>query len=128
MRPEPRLPRRRRIALTSLIDVIFILLLFFLLSSTFTRYGEISLSTAGTAAGGTTEAAPLFLRLGSGDLSLNGAAHTLDTIGSALTDIAPEDGEARILVSVEDDVTSQRLVELLILLQPLDWAIVSVLG
>jgi hypothetical protein len=37
--------------LTSLIDVIFILLLFFMLSSTFTRYGELSLSTAQAAGG-----------------------------------------------------------------------------
>ena len=39
--------RRRRVALTSLIDVIFLLLLFFMLSSTFLKFGEIKLDLVG---------------------------------------------------------------------------------
>ncbi|MEM7303285.1 MAG: biopolymer transporter ExbD [Pseudomonadota bacterium] len=34
---------RRRLSLTSLIDVIFLLLLFFMLSSTFTRFADVEL-------------------------------------------------------------------------------------
>ena len=51
--------------MTSLIDVIFLLLLFFMLTSTFTRFSEVELTAAGsgTPPQAPTEA-PLFLRLG----------------------------------------------------------------
>lgn len=47
-------PRRRRVMnLTPLIDVVFLLLVFFMLASTFLKYGTVKLETAGagTAAG-----------------------------------------------------------------------------
>lgn len=114
--------------MTSLIDVIFILLLFFLLTSTFTRFGELSISTGGAGAG-TGSASPIFLRLEADGLTLNGTRHALDTITSALEAFAPGDGtDATVLISVADDVTSQRLVDLLVLLRPVDWADVTVLG
>jgi biopolymer transport protein ExbD len=130
MHRSGRLRRRRGIALTSLIDVIFILLLFFLLSSTFTRFGEISLATSPIGAGpGTAQTPPIFLQLSSDMLTLNGSRQGLATILPALQDIAPDQGgTARILVSVGDDVSSQRLVDLLIALRPLEWADVAVLG
>jgi len=128
MRREARLPRRRTIAMTSLIDVIFILLLFFLLTSTFTRFGELSVSTGGAGAG-IGSASPIFLRLDADGLTLNGTRHALDTIAPALEAFAPGDSTgATVLVSVADDVTSQRLVDLLVLLRPVDWADVTVLG
>ena len=40
--------RRRRLSMTSLIDVIFLLLLFFMLTSTFTRFSEVELTAAGS--------------------------------------------------------------------------------
>ncbi len=128
MRREARLPRRRTIAMTSLIDVIFILLLFFLLTSTFTRYGELSVSTGGTGTG-IASTSPIFLRLEADGLTLNGTPHALDTIAPALEAFAPGNGdEAAVLISVADDVTSQRLVDLLALLRPFGWADVTVLG
>jgi biopolymer transport protein ExbD len=90
MHRSGRLRRRRGIALTSLIDVIFILLLFFLLSSTFTRFGEISLATSPIGAGpGTAQTPPIFLQLSSDMLTLNGSRQGLATILPALQDIAP---------------------------------------
>ena len=114
--------------MTSLIDVIFILLLFFLLTSTFTRFGELSVSTGGAGAG-IAAGSPIFLRLEADGLTLNGTRHALDTIVPALEAFAPGNGdEAAVLISVADDVTSQRLVDLLALLRPFDWADVTVLG
>jgi biopolymer transport protein ExbD len=78
--------------------VIFILLLFFLLSSTFTRFGEISLATSPATPGrGTQTRAPIFLRLGADGVTLNGAAQTLDTLLPALEGrrIPPDDGDVR---------------------------------
>ena len=74
---------RRRLTLTSLIDVIFLLLLFFMLTSTFSTYGEIELSqaTAGSAAPGVpTER--LFVQIGAERLVLNGAPITLDELAT----------------------------------------------
>jgi biopolymer transport protein ExbD len=114
--------------MTSLIDVIFILLLFFLLTSTFTRFGELSVSTGGAGAGIAT-VSPIFLRLEADGLTLNGTHHALDTVASALEAFAPgDDSGATVLISVADGVSSQRLVDLLVLLRPLDWADVTVLG
>jgi biopolymer transport protein ExbD len=73
--------------------------------------------------------APVFLRLGAEDLTLNGTRHSLVTLPPALEGFAPgTGGTTPVLVSVEAEVTSQRLVDLLVVLQSLDWADVSVLG
>ena len=129
MRVDPGRPRRRRIALTSLIDVIFILLLFFLLTSTFSRFGEIRLATARETAGPVSDSPPVFVRLGPDDLTINGASSTLSDLAPALRVVAPTDGtDLLILVAVAPEVSSQRLVDLLMLLRPLNWANVSVLG
>lgn len=94
-------------ALTSLIDVIFLLLLFFMLTSTFSTYGELELSQA--VAGSTAEGPPterVFVQLGAERLALNGAEITLDDLAAALD-------EGQVLISLDDDVTAQRLVDLL---------------
>lgn len=106
-------PARRRatLSLTSLIDVIFLLLLFFMLSSTFSRQGEVEL----TAAGGGAEASgarPVFVQLGPEDLTLNAASVTLDGLAPALAAVA-EDEDALVLVALRPEVTAQRLIDLL---------------
>jgi biopolymer transport protein ExbD len=118
MLAERRAVRRRPVTLTPLIDVIFLLLLFFMLSSTFTRFAELPLSAAGSGAG-VAEAPPLFLRISPDGLSLNGAAQTLETLPGALGRIAGRDGDApaTILVAVAEGTSSQRLVDLLVVLR-----------
>lgn len=121
--------RPRRITLTPLIDVIFLLLLFFMLSSTFTRFAELPLMNAGGAAAG-DGTPPVFLRLGEEGLHLNGEALNLDALPAALAAFAPE-GDAdtvTLLVTLDAEVTSQDLVDLLVLLQGKTWLAVSVLN
>ncbi|CUH39283.1 Biopolymer transport protein ExbD/TolR [Jannaschia seosinensis] len=102
--------RRRRLSLTSLIDVIFLLLLFFMLTSSFSRFAEVELSAA-TEGAGASERPPLFLRLGADDISLNGQSLSLDALPAAL---ASEEDETRtLLVSLAGGVTAQRLTDLL---------------
>lgn len=48
MRIDIAIRRSRRPSLTSLIDVIFLLLLFFMLSSTFTRFSEVEIAGSST--------------------------------------------------------------------------------
>ncbi|MBF9052458.1 biopolymer transporter ExbD [Roseobacter sp. HKCCD9010] len=107
--------RRRALSLTSLIDVIFLLLLFFMLTSTFTRFSEIQLSAAGSGASAALpDTSPLFLRLSAESLALNG---TETAMGALRAEIADQmDGPTTLLVSAEDDVNSQRLVDLLVAL------------
>lgn len=107
--------------MTPLVDVIFLLLLFFMLSSTFSTFGEITLDQA-TAAAGTPEA-PLerfFVQLGPNSLTLNGSATTLGDLESAL-----ETGQ--VLVSLDTETSAQRLVDLLVRLRGRDGLSVTVL-
>jgi biopolymer transport protein ExbD len=121
--------KRRPITLTPLIDIIFLLLLFFMLSSTFTRFAELPLMNAGggIVAGGPP---PLFLQLTEAGLRLNGTALTLEALPAALAEVEPEVGGAQVtlLVTLDDAVTSQELVDLLALLRGRTWLAVSVLG
>lgn len=114
--------RRRPLSMTSLIDVIFLLLLFFMLTSTFSRFGEVELSGAARGGAG-AEAAPLFLSVDDSVLRLNGEEVTLDGLEAALTGRA----ESRLLVSLSGAVLSQRLVDVLAVLRGVDDLAVTVL-
>ena len=107
--------------MTPLIDVIFLLLLFFMLSSTFSSYGEIELSQA--TAGAATPGPPserVFVQLGASRLVLNGAPVTLDQLAAQV-----EVGQ--VLVSLDADASAQRMVDLLVRLRGRDGLTVIVL-
>ena len=96
--------------MTSLIDVIFLLLLFFMLSSTFSRFSEVEIAAAASGrSSATSENRPTFLRLSEDSVSLNGH--------EALP----------VLISLRDEVTSQRLTDLLVALRPVQGLSVTVL-
>ena len=121
---ERRAFRRRRLSLTSLIDVIFLMLLFFMLSSTFARHGELPLAAAGS--GATAEGPPpLFLRLTADGVSLNGAALDLAALPDAVARHA-EDGGLRVIVALAGPVTSQALADTLTALRKVPQAAVTV--
>jgi len=107
--------RRRKLSLTSLIDVIFLLLLFFMLSSTFSQFYEVDLSTGGAGQPSTTEVQPIFLRLAADSLSVSAREVPLDGLAEALEPLMEED--ARALVSTGADVSAQRLTDLLLALR-----------
>lgn len=129
MPPERRLPaprRRARLSVTSLIDVIFLLLLFFMLTSTFSRYSELEL-TAARGGGGEAESRPVFLQLGSEALTLNGQGLSLEELTARLAEIAPDEEERQMIVALREGVTSQRLTDLLVVLRGLPSLSVTVL-
>lgn len=100
--------------MTSLIDVIFLLLLFFMLTSTFTKYGEIELISAGRGAPSGEEAEKLFLTLRPDGMMLNGTPVDPAELRAQLE--APEDSPPRILlVSLAAETSSQQLVDVLTL-------------
>ena len=109
MRLEATAPRRRRASLTPLIDVIFLLLLFFMLSSTFSKFGEIEL-TGATASGVAEQPAPIYLRLRGDEIAVNGTPVTLETLGAALQAQAAS-GSNLVLVAMDDAISSQHFVD-----------------
>ncbi|WP_241481172.1 ExbD/TolR family protein [Ruegeria sp. ANG-S4] len=112
---------RRPMSMTPLIDVIFLLLLFFMLSSTFSRFGEIELTQASAGAAETTEPSErFFVQLGAERLSLNGVPLALDELATELQ-------AGQVLVSLDPDTTAQRLVDLLVVLRGQDDLAVTVL-
>ncbi|SDW52551.1 outer membrane transport energization protein ExbD [Roseicitreum antarcticum] len=95
--------------MTSLIDVIFLLLLFFMLSSTFARQGELPLDLAMGGAAQTPQTPPLFVQLREDGLRLNGTEASVDVMNAAL-----QDAEAgMVLVSMAPGITAQALAEVL---------------
>lgn len=100
--------------MTSLIDVIFLLLLFFMLSSTFARHGELPFS-AGTGGAGSSDEIPVFIRLGDGALSLNGSEIIPEDIPNVLSGLKPEGGP--VIVSLTGEANAQALVDVLAILR-----------
>ena len=96
--------RRRALSLTPLVDVIFLLLLFFMLTSTFSRYGEIEVAAAG--AGGASANGARFLQLSEEGVRLAGREVDPAALPGLLA------GQ-RVLLALGDGVTAQRLVDLL---------------
>ncbi|WP_322895333.1 MULTISPECIES: biopolymer transporter ExbD [unclassified Yoonia] len=105
--------RRRRLSMTSLIDVIFLLLLFFMLSSTFSRYGDLPFITATGGATPLDGPAPAFLRVQPDGLRLNVADVTLADLPTALAALEV----SLVLIVATDGVSAQDLVDVLVIVQ-----------
>jgi len=109
--------KRRRLSLTSLIDVIFLLLLFFMLSSTFTRFSEVDI-VAGRAGQqvSASKMPDVFIRLGKGNSwKVNGAELPQEVAVTELQRLEQAGAKTAVIV-VREDVTSQELVDALELL------------
>lgn len=108
-----RIRSRRRASITSLIDVIFLLLLFFMLASTFSKFSEIELATTvGAGGGGQDVPGVIRLQIEPDRLMLDDAPVGLSHALAQLTE-AGRDGEVVAIVSVSASVTTQRLTDIL---------------
>jgi len=113
--------------MTSLIDVIFLLLLFFMLSSTFSRFAEVELQAANSGPPTTIDTKLVFLRAGANDMSLNGVPVVLadlDTRVRALHAVNP----IVLLVNVNGAVTAQQITDILVAVRRIPDLSVSVMG
>lgn len=104
--------RRSVVGLTSLIDVIFLLLLFFMLSSTFSRYSQLDLGVSGVGSTGVTRPQLLVSVPPFGPLRLNGKETLLDDLDEAI-ELYVEKGVTRAVVKPKGDVKLQVLVVIL---------------
>lgn len=98
--------------MTSLIDVIFLLLLFFMLSSTFSRFGEVELTAA---AGGNSpqDHRPVFVSLQADALLVNGRDAELSDLKDRLKPQQQNAQTLSVIVSLGNKVTAQRLTDFL---------------
>jgi biopolymer transport protein ExbD len=107
--------------MTSLVDVIFLLLLFFMLSSTFGKFGEVELASAGAGAGPAADSPPLFVLLEPERLRLNGREIALDSLAGELARLrdAGGDGDSplAVLIALRGPVSAQGLTDLLAVLR-----------
>ena len=119
---------RRALSLTPLIDVIFLLLLFFMLSSTFTSFTEVPLILAGNQQAQTEQAERIqvFVHLSSEGISINGAPTDFADIPASVRKAAGAQAP-QILLSVAPETTSQLFVNALARSRSLDNAQVVVL-
>jgi len=115
-------PARKRTAvtlnLTPLIDVLFLFIIFFTLTSTFKRVGELELrlpdsSTAQPAPAGAEALELELVATEDGRLLLEGAPLALPELKSALTRLHAASPERRVLIKAEAGVTHGEVVRLL---------------
>ncbi|TQV76302.1 ExbD/TolR family protein [Denitrobaculum tricleocarpae] len=107
-------PRRRQlISLTPLIDVVFILLVFFMLASSFLDWRSIELNTPGTSQGGERLEGTLLIDIRPDGLRLSGETLSPEALILRVVELLAKDPERRILVRPADGVVMQETVTLL---------------
>ena len=103
-------PKRRsgRISLTPLVDVVFILVIFFMLASTFTRTNSVELITPKSGGAGAVSAETLLLvtLLGDERFDIQGTAQDADGLKTRLS----EAGDRRVVVKTGDGTDLQDVV------------------
>ena len=102
-------PRRRRIGLTPMIDVVFLLLVFFMLASRFGVEGAVPISAAGSGGGG-YEGAPRLVEARPDGFRLNGVALGPAALTERLAALLPGP-DAVVVVRARDGADLQRLTE-----------------
>ena len=121
--------RRRRPSLTPMIDVVFLLLIFFMLVARFgvDKVIDINLPSA-LGNNSQYEGAPRLVEIKSGNIvSLNGAQISLDQLSSKLSQLMPSPN-ALIIVRNSAEANTQDLLDVLLYLKSEKIMNVSVLG
>ena len=121
--------RRRRPSLTPMIDVVFLLLIFFMLVARFgvDKVIDINLPSA-LGQSSQYEGAPRLVEIKSGNIvSLNGTQISLDQLSSKLSQLMPSPN-ALIILRSSTEANTQDLLDVLLYLKSEKIMNVSVLG
>ena len=105
-------PRQRRalVGLTPLIDVVFILLIFFMLASSFLTWRAIDLNAPVRTAAGVADNAALLIEISPDGMQLDGANTSLPTLFDDLSDALAERSERQVLIQPGEGVPLQQFV------------------
>ena len=107
--------RRRRplVSLTPLIDVVFILLVFFMLASSFLDWRSIDLDAPGRAGVAASLSGAMLVEVRLDGLRLSGQPITLDALTARVDDLLNRRPEQRVLVRPMAGVSLQEVVAVL---------------
>lgn len=105
--------RRAVISLTPLIDVVFILLVFFMLASSFLDWRSIDLAPPTSAGAGASLTGAMLLEIRADDLRLGGHPVTADEAERKIMARVRETPDQRVLIKPAEGVTLQRTVDVL---------------
>jgi biopolymer transport protein ExbD len=109
----PARPARRLVSLTPLIDVVFILLFFFMLASQLTRLHGLPLDTPEPGSGDRPVVPALLLRIHSdGSLDLNGEPISEAELGPRVRRRLQQAPQMRVLVQPDEPVPLQTTLRL----------------
>ncbi len=108
--------RRAIVTLTPLIDVVFILLVFFMLASSFEEWRAIDLSTPAEAQAGSSVEGALLVEVRHDGLRLSGEAVSLQALRAGIENHIAARPEQRVLVKPAPGVPLQEAVRILDLL------------
>ncbi|MEM5492391.1 biopolymer transporter ExbD [Hoeflea sp. AS16] len=103
--------------MTSLIDIIFLLLLFFMLSSTFSRFADVELGASGGGNPARQASVPAFLKLSADRLLLNGSELTNQALQAEIERLRTSANVNAVILSVDETASSQQLVDTLLVLR-----------
>lgn len=115
---RPRARKQIDLNVTSLVDVLFLLLIFFTLTSTFKRAGELDLqlpkSTTAQHAGSEASKQPVDLVLTEkGTLLLDGSSTTFEAVESRLRAVHDRHPDRQVMIEAEERVEHGKVVRLL---------------
>ena len=105
--------RRALISLTPLIDVVFILLIFFMLASNFIEWRSIQLNVPAPATGGPAWERALLVEIRPDGLRLSGESMPLDVLVARVGERLAAKADQRVLVRPSPGVPLQAAVEVL---------------
>lgn len=110
MRLNVQPSRRRMLSLTPLIDVVFLLLVFFMLASTFIRFSTVQIETAGAGAGQADRSKLALIHVGkNATIRINGQPVSREQLPDGLAQLISE-GKTDAVVVVRDEAQVSDLV------------------
>jgi biopolymer transport protein ExbD len=112
MRRRPRSEQRIDIDMSPLIDMVFILLIFFVVSSTFTKDMKIDISRPGAASAqsASTKSMRIYVE-GNGNITIDGNRVRPWMVQSRVKEFLDATGEGSILIVTDRAVAADKLIE-----------------
>lgn len=105
-------PRRKRsVSLTPLIDVVFNLLLFFMLASSLAKWSGLELATGSEAASNEDIPAADVYLLGDGELRYDERTYPLEELAAQLTEDLNDERISSVILRAEDGVRLHELID-----------------